>query len=157
MATKGKLGLSSKEINTPLLQGLEFLCQTFGCELDAWERKAYERTLKGINGGVLAEAAQLLVDEAAAGRKFYPVPKAPDWKAACAKVIAKRQHAARMLHLADCDHSSQWIENEKGQLERCPCWNRLQYALTTIGAIALPPAPGEPVVFEMPPIEGPTS
>lgn len=138
MATKtGKLGLGAKAVNTPLLQGLEFLCQNFGYEMDAWERRAYERTLKDIDGGVLGEAAQMLVDEAAAGRKFYPMPKAPDWKAACAKVITKRQAAARLFHLADCPHSSQWIDGPNG-VERCPCWKRLQDALKTIGTIDLP-------------------
>lgn len=142
MATKGKSGLPPKEINTPVRQGLEFLCQTFGVEIDAWERKAYERTLAGIDGSVIAEAAQLLVDQAAAGKKFYPMPKAPDWKAACTSVVTKRQLAARELHLADCEHSSQWIHNpETGREERCPCWTRLQQALRVIGTLALPPAP----------------
>src|SRR5688572_8609114 len=129
-----------EELNTAVRQGLEFLCQTFGHEMDAWERAAYERTLKGINPSVLTEAAQLLVDQAAGGKKFYPIPKAPDWKAACATVITNRQKAARQLHLADCDHSSQWIENEQGQLVRCPCWQRMQAALTEIGTLALPAA-----------------
>ena len=118
------------ELNTPVRQGLEFLCQTFGQEIDAWERAAYERTLKDIDAGVLGEAAQLLVDQAAAGRKFYPMPKAPEWKAACATVLTNRQKAARILHLSDCPHSSQWIYNpETRRDERCPCWTRLQAAL----------------------------
>jgi len=137
-----KSAKSRDEINTPVRQGLEFLCQTFGHEMDAWERAAYERTLKDISPGVLADAAQLLVDQAAGGRKFYPLPKAPDWKAACATVIARRQKAARQLHLENCDHSSQWIDGPNG-LERCPCWKRLQSAIEEIGQLALPP-PDEP-------------
>lgn len=135
-------GASRKELNTPIRQGLEFLCQTFGYEMDSWERRAYERSLDGIAPDVLVEAAKMLVDDAAAGRKFYPMPKAPDWKAACAKVIMKRQLAARQLHLANCDHPSQWIYNPETRTdERCPCWKRLQQALSAIGQLALPPAP----------------
>lgn len=131
------------EINNPVRQGLEFLCQTFGHEMDSWERAAYERTLKEVPASVIAEAAQLLVDQAAGGRKFYPIPKAPDWKAAAATVITRRQKAARALHLADCDHSSQWIDDGKGGLERCPCWKRMQHAIEHIGSLALPPATSE--------------
>lgn len=134
-----KSAKSRDELNTPIRQGLEFLCQTFGHEVDPWERKAYERTLKGVAGDVLAEAAQILVDQAAGGRKFYPMPKAPDWKAAAATVIQRRLEAARKLHLADCDHSSQWIDGEKG-VERCPCWKRMQAAIEAIGQLALPAA-----------------
>lgn len=140
MATRtGKLGLGAKAVNTPLLQGLEFLCQTFGYEMDAWERKAYERTLKDIDGAILAEAAQVLVEQASAGRKFYPIPKAPDWKAECAKVMAAKRKLAAALHLESCEHSSHFIENDKGLLERCPCWKRAQQAMEEVGqAIQLP-------------------
>jgi hypothetical protein len=143
MATKtGKLGIAADEIvASPILQGLEFLCQTFGYEMDSWERKAYERTLKGINGAVVIEAAQLLVDQASGGRKFYPIPKAPDWKGACSTVIAKRLAAAKALHLGSCDHSSQFIFNaDTRRDERCPCWTRMMTAVEEIGRLELPPA-----------------
>lgn len=151
MATKGKLGMSAKEINTPILQGLEFLCQTFGYEMDPWERKAYERTLKDIDGGVIGEAAQLLVDQAAAGKKFYPMPKAPDWKAACVTVIAKRLKAAKEFHLADCTHSSQWIYNPETHAdERCPCYVRMMAAADAIGRLSLPtPEPSREDAMEI--------
>lgn len=139
-AAKGKLGLTAKEINTPLLQALEFLCQTFGHEPDPWERRGYERTLAGINGDVLTEAAQNLVDQAAAGRKFYPLPKAPDWKAECAKVMAAKRKAVAAIHLESCDHSSHFVE-VNGRQQRCPCWRRAQEAMAAVGqAIALPPS-----------------
>lgn len=135
MATKGKLGLSSTELNTPILRGLEFLCQNFGAEIDAWERRAYERTLAGIDPGVVAEAAQLLVDEAAAGRKFFPIPKAPDWKGACVKVIQKRRVAAAELH-KDCDvcHGSRWIDTPQG-MARCGCHVRMMAAMDAVGKL----------------------
>lgn len=146
MATKtGKIGLGAKAINTPLLQGLEFLCQTFGAEIDAWERKAYERTLKDIDGGVIAEAAQLLVDEAAAGRKFYPIPKAPDWKAACVKVIQHRRKAiAENQPPCELCHGSRWKDTENG-LVRCDCHVNLMAAMDAVGKLLeLPAAPGQP-------------
>lgn len=145
MATKSKIGLSSKEINTPLLQGLEFLCQTFGAEIDSWERKAYERTLKDVDGGVLAEAAQLLVDEASAGRKFYPIPKAPDWKAACVKVIQKRRKAiADAQGPCEVCHGSRWKDTPNG-LTRCDCHTALMAAMDAVGKLLeLPAAPEQP-------------
>lgn len=130
-----KTGLPPSEINTPIRQGLEFLCQTFGAEIDAWERKAYERTLKGIDGGVLAEAAQLLVDESAAGRKFYPLPKAPDWKAACVKVIQKRRKAiADSEKPCEVCHGSRWQDTPNG-LTRCECHTRLMAAMDAAGQL----------------------
>lgn len=151
--TKGKLGLSSKDINTPILQGLEFLCQTFGYEMDAWERAAYERTLKDINGGVIAEAAQVLVDQAAAGRKFFPVPKAPDWKAECAKVIERRRNEAYRDSLpalcSTCGHEkshtgARWktvTVNGVERLTTCDCRTVALEAADRVGQpIALPPS-----------------
>ena len=148
MATKGKLGLGANEINTPLLQGLEFLCQTFGCEIDSWERRAYERTLKGISGEILAEAAQVLVDEAAAGRKFYPVPKAPDWKAACSKVLNAKRKAAQLELLKNCPHlTGHWREvvvNGVTRMARCECWEAGEAAANRIGApLELPAMAGD--------------
>jgi len=139
MATKvGKTGLGAGEINTPIRQGLEFLCQTFGYEMDAWERAAYERTLKDISADILAEAAQMLVDEAAAGRKFYPLPKAPDWKAAAAKVLNNRRKAAQLEQLKNCQHlTGHWREvivNGVTRMARCECWEAGKAAADRIGA-----------------------
>lgn len=140
-----KTGLPANEINTPILKGLEFLCQTFGCEIDAWERRAYERTLKGIDGGVIADAAQLLVDEAAAGRPFYPLPKAPDWKAACVKVIQKRRAAiaASEQPCEDC-HGTRWKSLDGNAVTRCDCHTKLMSAMDAVGKLLeLPAAPTE--------------
>lgn len=154
MATKapkvGKIGLKAEEIAaSPILKGLEFLCQTFGGEMDAWERKAYERTLAGIDGGVIAEAAQLLVDEASAGRQFYPIPKAPDWKAACVKVIQRRRCAiaANETKCEEC-HGTRWIHktvNGRSFDVRCECHMRLMAAMDAVGKLLeLPAADSRP-------------
>lgn len=125
----------------PVNDLLALLCSTFRCEIDSYQKRAYVRALDGVPAGVLLAAGDLLVNESAGGRKFYPMPTAPDVKGACAKVITKRQQEARKLHLADCTHSSQWVYNpETRQDERCPCWKRLQNALQAIGTLALPAA-----------------
>ncbi len=150
MATKapkvGKLGLAAGDVNTPLLQALEFLCQTFGYEMDSWERKAYERTLAGLSAEVLTQGAQRLVDQAAAGRKFYPVPKAP-----CVKVQTQLRLAAYRDSLPIlcpiCEHEKSYegarfktvIENGVERLTQCDCRTAALDAADRVGQpLALP-------------------
>ena len=71
------------------------------------------------------------------------MPRPGEVKKECAKVMAAKRKAAARLHLADCDHSSHFIEEPDrfGVLwaTRCPCWQRAQVAMDLIGqAIALP-------------------
>lgn len=127
----------------PVNDMLALLCSTFRCEMDSYQKRAYVRTLGDVPGDVLLSAADLLINESAAGRKFYPMPTAPDVKGACAKVMASKRKAAAALHLEGCDHSSHFIEID-GKNKRCPCWERAQLAMESIGqAIALPPARDE--------------
>lgn len=143
--------MSAKPVNDMLA----LLCSTFRCEIDSYQKRAYVRTLGDVPGDVLLAAADLLINESAAGRKFYPMPTAPDVKGACAKVLKQRQQAARDLHLSDCPHSSQWVEDEKtGRLKRCPCYERMQAAIASIGTLALPAAPSEPETPSFEPIGG---
>ena len=136
---------SGGNVTTPIRKGLEFLCQTFGAEIDPWERRAYERTLKDVPDSVLVEAAQLLVDEAAGGRKFYPMPKAPDWKGACAKVISARRRKAFELNLGQCPHPHQLEAFIDGagveRMRKCACWDVAKKAQEAIGQpLALAPS-----------------
>ena len=112
---------------------------SFNGEMDSPKRKSYARMLDPIPVDVIESALDRLINENAAGRKFFPMPTPADLKAACAKVVAERRKAAAALHLESCDHSSHWIEID-GRLRRCPCWTRAQAAMAAIGqAIALPP------------------
>lgn len=116
------------------------MVMNFNGEMDAPMRRSYARTLDGIAAPVIEEALDLLIDEVAAGRKFFPMPTPADLKAACSKVMAAKRKAAAALHLEGCDHSSHFIEVD-GKNTRCPCWIRAQQAMEAVGqAIALPPA-----------------
>lgn len=157
-----KTATSRAEINTPIRQGLEFLCQTFGYEMDAWERAAYERTLQGISAGVLREAARRLVDQAACGRKFYPIPKAPDWKAECAKVQERRRVEAYRDSLpAECPvcghekayQGGRWktvTVNGVERLTRCDCQTVAIEAMDRVGQLIALPESREDEVFDGP-------
>lgn len=90
----------------------------------------------------LADVPRPIVEEAIANLVRAGInwmPKPGEVKAECAKVMATKRKLAAALHLESCDHSSHFIENEKGQLERCPCWKRAQQAMEDVGqAIQLP-------------------
>lgn len=91
-------------------------------------------SMRDVPAPILEEAIANLVT---AGVTWMPKPG--DLKAECAKVMAAKRKLAAALHLESCDHSSHFIENEQGQLERCPCWKRAQQAMEDVGqAIALP-------------------
>lgn len=91
----------------------------------------------------MREVPPMIIEEAIANLVNAGVtwmPKPGDLKAACAKVMADKRKAAAAIHLESCDHSSHFIENTYGRLERCPCWTRAQHAMASVGqAIALPP------------------
>lgn len=128
--------MSSKPVNDMLA----LLCSTFRCEIDSYQKRAYVRALNGIPCDVLLAAADRLIGASAAGRKFYPMPTAPDVKGAAAEVMKDRRTAAAARHLADCPHSSQYIYNPDTRVdERCPCWKRAHDAMQAVGQpIALP-------------------
>lgn len=129
----------------PVNNMLALLCSNFRAELDSYQKRAYVRALDGIAGDVLLAAADLLIDEGAGGRKFYPLPNASDVKGACAKVMSDRRKQAAALHLSSCDHNSHWVEVD-GKLQRCPCWQMAQHAMASVGqAIALPASREEQV------------
>lgn len=126
-------------------QGLAFMTATFRAELDKPQVRAYVRALKDVPPDVLMDAAQLLIDEAAAGRKFYPMPLAPDWKGACAKVINQRRAVAlkALGACAICD-GTRWLEKEVDgvkRLTRCYCFVKLLADADAVGKpLSLPPA-----------------
>ncbi|NBQ41610.1 MAG: hypothetical protein EBU23_03345, partial [Mycobacteriaceae bacterium] len=55
-----------------------FLGATFRADIDALQLRAYARVLEGIADDVLLAAGEKLVDEAASGKRFFPVPTAAD-------------------------------------------------------------------------------
>lgn len=68
------------------------------------------------------------------------MPKPGDVKKECAAVVEETRKQLRARILADCTHSSQWVDGDRG-LERCPCWKRLQTALASVDRpIELPPS-----------------
>lgn len=132
----------------PVRDCLALLASTFGGEVDSWQRRGYERTLAGLSREVLLEAADLLINEAAAGRKFYPMPTAPDVKGAYDKVIKEKRTAARLEQLKNCPHGSgHWrsvIVNGIERMERCECWEAGKAAADRIGApLQLPTLAGD--------------
>ena len=70
-------------MTTPVQAGLAYLVSTFRAEVDSWQVRAYTKALAGIDAETVMAAAEHLIDQAAAGRKFYPLPNAPAWKEAC--------------------------------------------------------------------------
>lgn len=93
-------------------------------------------SLRDVPESVLSEAIANVVNTGVTW-----MPKPGELKAECAKVMAAKRKAAAQMHLESCDHSSHFIENERGLLERCPCWKRAQDAMASVGqTIALPPS-----------------
>lgn len=103
-------------------------------DLDAPVIAVYWHAMKAVPHPLRVEA----VNECA-NRTWFKFPKPAEIKAVAAELMAKKRKAAAALHLDTCEHSSHFIENERGQLERCPCWKRAQEAMASVGqAIALP-------------------
>lgn len=100
------------------------------------EATAYMLSLQDVPPAILEGAVAALLE-----RGVDWMPKPGDLKKECATVMAAKRKAAATVHLEGCDHPSNWIENAKGQQERCPCWKRAQDAMAAVGqAIALPPS-----------------
>lgn len=144
-------------IPTPIRDALAFLAVEFRAEVDTPQTRTFERTLKELaeQKPILMLGAQLLVDEAANGRQFYPIPKAHDLKGACQKVIEKLRLEAFNKGVTGCDHPHylEEITREDGStvLQRCSCYKRGKLAMEAIAKpLALPAPSGDftPIVPE---------
>lgn len=117
--------------------GLMLLCATFRAEVDQWQARAYHRALKDVPEAFILAGADRLVNEAAGGRKFYPLPTAPDWKAACAKEITLARQKAAQLLLSTCSHSGHWetvTDHGVDAVRRCACYRQAMTAMNTVAA-----------------------
>ena len=130
-------------MTTPVQAGLAYLVSTFRAEVDSWQVRAYTKALAGIDAETVMAAAEHLIDQAAAGRKFYPLPTAPEWKEACASVIKTRRQDAFKLGTSGCDHPS-FMESYKDDAgvewtRRCQCYQRGKQLQAAAGKpLALP-------------------
>lgn len=119
--------------------GLMLLCATFRAEVDQWQARAYHRALKDVPESFILAGADRLVAEAAAGRQFYPMPTAPQWKQACAAEIAQARQKASAVLLGQCSHAGHWesvrLADGTEAVRRCGCYRR---ALSAMDAIAAP-------------------
>ena len=129
---------------SPVQAGLAYLVSTFRAEVDSWQVRAYTKALAGIDAETVMAAAESLIDQAAAGRKFFPLPTAPEWKAACAAVIKTKRQDAFKLGTTGCDHPS-FMESYKDDAgvewtRRCACYQRGKQLMAAAGQpLALPP------------------
>jgi len=129
--------------NGPIEAGLALLMATFRAELDTYQVRAYQRALQDLPADVVLPACDHLIDQAAAGRKFYPLPTAPEWKQACAVIIDGKRQAAFRLGLGGCDHPSfmESYQDENGVewTRRCQCYLRGKQLMAAAGKpLALP-------------------
>ena len=129
--------------NHPISNALAYLVATFRAEVDSWQVRAYQRALTDIDAETVMAAAERLIDQAAAGRKFYPLPTAPEWKQACSEVIATKRKAAFALMTASCEHPSfmESYQDEHGAhwTRRCDCYQQGIKAMEAAGQpLALP-------------------
>lgn len=128
---------------TPIKGALAYLVATFRAEVDTYQARAYERALAEIPGDVIMEAAEDLINQAAGGRKFYPMPTAPEWKEACSKIIEKKRRAAFLIGINGCEHPSflEEYQDERGVwwTRRCQCYERGKKLMAAAGeSLALP-------------------
>ena len=138
--------------STPIQAALAYLCATFRAEVDSWQVRAYQRALKDLDRETIMAAAEHLIDQAAAGRKFYPMPTAPEFKEACAGVIDRKRKAAFALGTSGCDHPGYMEEyqDDKGVwwTRRCACYQRGKQLMEAAGQPLALPSYTEPVEAE---------
>jgi len=131
--------------NESVQSGLMLLCATFRAEVDKWQVRAYERALKEVPEAFILAGADRLIAEATAGRKFYPLPTACEWKAACAVEIAEARKKVASLLLSTCSHTGHWetvTENGVEAVTRCACYRHAMKAMNTVAQpLALPKIP----------------
>ena len=136
----------AEQTRTPIRDALALLSVSFRADMEAPQTRSYERALLPLKdqAGVLQRAVELLIDEAANGRQFYPVPKPADVKGACAKVIEVMRLKAFAEAGEACDHQPKYFEElkrEDGSTEfvRCSHWKIGKAAMEAIGQpLALP-------------------
>lgn len=115
---------------TPIRDAVALLATNFQkMDLERPQTRSYERTLDELKDQpeILMKAVELLIDEHANGRQFYPIPKPSDVKGACAKVIEMMRLKAFALAIEQCDHQPKGMEEitrEDGStvLQRCSHW-----------------------------------
>jgi hypothetical protein len=131
------------QTRTPIRDAVALLAVNFGkMDMEPPQTRSYERTLNELKDApeILMKAVELLIDEHAAGRQFYPVPKPSDLKGACAKVIEVLRLREFVAAIELCDHEQKgWEEltREDGStvLQRCSHW---RMGKTRMEAIAKP-------------------
>lgn len=116
-------------------QAIFALATALSFDLDEAVISVYWHALKDVPDALRAETLM-----EAGNRKWFKFPKPAELKELAATLMAAKRKAAAALHLEGCDHSSHFIEID-GKNQRCPCWERAQLAMESVGqAIALPPA-----------------
>lgn len=128
-------------VRTPVKDALAYLCATFRAEVDSWQVRAYEKALQGIPAPVVMAAAEALVEEAAQGRKFFPLPTAPDWKRAAQARLQRLRADVAKAALSACEHDGWEQVEEDGvwKARRCACHQQAMQAMLAV-------APDVPVV-----------
>lgn len=137
-----------EQTRTPIRDAVSFLAVSFNkMDMEPPQTRSYERALADLKErpDILQQAVQLLIDEAANGRQFYPLPKPSDVKGACAKVIEVLRLKAFALAIEQCDHRPKGFEEltrEDGTTEfvRCSHWKMAMASMTAVGAPLLLPA-----------------
>jgi hypothetical protein len=143
-------------VRTPIRDAVAFLSVEFRTEVDSPQRRAFERTLDELKEQpeILLRGAQVLVDEAANGRQFYPMPMAHDLKGACAKVIEVLRVEAFVKATAGCEHPSYMeeltLENGSSAFQRCSCYRRGKLAMDAVVKPLALPEWTEPSTFTAP-------
>jgi hypothetical protein len=145
-------GIYYDEQRTPIRDALALLSVSFRADMEPPQTRSYERALMAVKDRpeLLQKAAELLIDEAANGRQFYPVPKPSDLKGACAKVIEVQRLKAFADAACVCDHQPKFFEEiTRGDgstyLQRCSHWKIGKAAMDAIGQPLALPAHSEDV------------
>lgn len=147
----------AEQTRSPIRDCVALLSVNFRADMEAPQTRSYERALRELaeQPEILMQAAELLIDEAANGRQFYPVPKPSDVKGACAKVIEVLRLEAFTKGTTGCTHPRylEEITREDGStvLQRCSCWKRGKQAMEAVAQpLALPESSRmEPIVPEV--------
>lgn len=127
------MGEASVDERREFGRGLLLLATALDRELDEPQVALYWATLKRVP----VEIRRLMLLRAAeqAWKRF---PQPAELKALAADVASERRAAAAQRHLALCEHSGHWMEDEHGRMTRCPCWRRAMDAMRTISAVEHP-------------------
>lgn len=135
-------------IRSPIRDAVALLAVSFRADMEMPQTRSYERALGDLKDQpeILLKAAELLIDEAANGRQFYPIPKPADLKGACQKVIEMLRLKAFAEVVELCDHEPRYFEeltrpDGSTELGRCSHWKMAKQAMEQVAKpLALPPA-----------------